>query len=110
MAMLPPTDAQLAGRGRADIDRAYDAKRRNDPSWAFLKTARWRRVRDRKLTRSPLCEPCLRKDPPRRTVASQVDHVIPRRRRPDLVFEMANLESVCTRCHARKSAEERRGT
>jgi 5-methylcytosine-specific restriction protein A len=106
MATRPPTHTELLGRGRSDSDRAYDATRQDDPTWAALRTARWRRVRDRKLTRDPLCEDCLLQG--RRVVARQVDHVIPRRQRPDLIFEIANLRSLCTMHHGKKSAEERR--
>lgn len=107
MAVRPPTHSELSGRGRAATDREYDARRRDDPLWGALRSARWQRVRERQLARRPLCEDCLSVG--RRVVAKQVDHVIPRRKRPDLMYQIANLRSLCTTCHARKSAEERRG-
>lgn len=63
-----------------------------------------------KLGRNPLCQ-----DPfgdharHRATVpASQVHHVEGVATAPDKAFDLDNLQSVCTRCHARIEAAERR--
>lgn len=37
-----------------------------------------------------------------------VDHVIPLRERPDLRLALANLQSLCWRCHAAKTREDAR--
>jgi len=73
-------------------------------------TPQWRKVRKVKLSMQPLCE-----DPHgdhRRfgvTVsAEQVHHIQPAGDRPDLAFVMSNLMSVCVRCHAKLSGQERR--
>lgn len=109
MAALPPTAAQLA-RGHApardrEADRRYDEARKGDPAWGELKTARWQRVRAMKLSRDPLCEPCKARG--RLVAAAQVHHRESRRARPDLIYRVDNLQSVCHVCHARESAKER---
>lgn len=68
-------------------------------------TARWQSVRDLQLQEQPLCESCLAGG--HTTPATQVDHVVPLRVRPDLAFDLANLQSICVPCHALKSARER---
>lgn len=36
----------------------------------------------------------------------EVDHIVPVRLRPDLAFDLDNLQTLCVRCHARKTAIE----
>lgn len=112
MATLPPTHGQLLRGPRPPRDRAadrrYDEGRRDDLARRIRSSARWQRVRALKLARDPLCEDCLARYG-RPVRAEQVDHVKPLRVRPDLAFARENLKSLCTACHARKSAEERRG-
>jgi 5-methylcytosine-specific restriction endonuclease McrA len=36
----------------------------------------------------------------------ECDHVLPVRSRPDLSFSLDNLQTLCVRCHARKTAIE----
>ena len=38
----------------------------------------------------------------------QVDHILPVMKYPRLAFRRSSLQGLCTPCHARKSAEERR--
>lgn len=113
MPTRPPTHAQLLrrARGRSDEDREYDRQRRErDPALAFAarvyRSKRWQNLRALQLTREPLCEECRRHgvvEP-----AAQVDHVLGLVLRPDLAYDLANCQSLCTACHARKSAAERR--
>jgi 5-methylcytosine-specific restriction protein A len=108
----PPSHAELLrrARGRGDADRAYDVYRRDrDPALAaaarVYRSNRWRQVRALQLTREPLCEDCRRHgvvEP-----ATQVDHVLGLVDRPDLAYDLSNCQSLCTPCHARKSAAER---
>jgi 5-methylcytosine-specific restriction endonuclease McrA len=35
-----------------------------------------------------------------------VDHVIDRKKRPDLAYDMTNLECLCASCHSRKTIHE----
>ena len=61
----------------------------------------WRDLRMMVLRSEPLCRACG-------CAADQVDHVIPRSVRPDLLLTRSNLQPLCGKCHARKTAEERR--
>lgn len=63
--------------------------------------ARWRRVRNRKLNRNPMCEHCERKP------ATDVDHIVPIRN-GGARLRMSNLQSLCRPCHATKTAREQR--
>jgi len=36
-----------------------------------------------------------------------VDHIIPRRVRPDLIFKKNNMQTLCPNCHAEKTIEDR---
>ena len=108
----PPSHAELLrrARGRGDADRAYDVFRRDrDPALAaaarVYRSNRWRKVRTLQLAREPLCEDCRAHGVVE--TATQVDHVLGLVDRPDLAFDLGNLRSLCTPCHARKSAAER---
>ena len=99
------------GTPRSVSDKRYDeTTRTSDASLAEAKrirsTARWQRVRLRKLRRHPLCERCELFD--RVRVADQVHHVVGLREDPSLAFTPANLMSVCTACHAQMEAQERK--
>jgi 5-methylcytosine-specific restriction endonuclease McrA len=71
---------------------------------------RWARVRRAILAEGPLCA-----DPfgwhaidGVAVLAAEVDHVKPLRSHPHLAFSRENLSPLCVRCHAMKSAGERR--
>lgn len=95
-------------RGRRG-DQGYRRRRMADPALReaerIRNTARWRALRKLKLAQDPLCEDC--RDHGRVEPASQVHHMEPLVRRPDLAYSMENLLSVCTTCHSRREAEER---
>jgi 5-methylcytosine-specific restriction endonuclease McrA len=70
----------------------------------FYQTQQWRRLSKRVAIEEPLCRLCLEDG---NTVAGQcTDHIVPRRLRPDLSLERTNLQRLCNRCHAIKSAKE----
>ncbi|MDO8327189.1 MAG: HNH endonuclease signature motif containing protein [Cypionkella sp.] len=65
------------------------------------KTQRWKALRLKALERDGWrCVQCGE----RRWL--EVDHVKPVRDRPDLSFDLANLQCLCGRCHARKTRIE----
>jgi 5-methylcytosine-specific restriction protein A len=68
--------------------------------------SRWQRLRWHVLRTQPLCRPCFADG--RVTAATEVDHI-----RPKVDGggdEIDNLQPICRRCHADKSAREgRRG-
>ena len=72
-------------------------KRKRNPIYA---TAQWRAVRLMKLRRNPTCEAdnC-------RAFAREVDHVVSLQA-GGAPFDTNNLQSLCTSCHARKTARE----
>ncbi|MDE2901799.1 MAG: HNH endonuclease signature motif containing protein [Chloroflexota bacterium] len=63
---------------------------------------RWRRIRDAVLAREPLCRHCAERG--RVVAAVLVDHIIPL---PEGTHRVDNLQPLCTRCHAVKTAAER---
>lgn len=96
---------------RRDYDRGRRAK---DPALsqaaAIRSSARWKRVAKAKLSESPMCEDPLNEHERRNTTATatQVHHIEGLVTRPELAFSWSNLMSVCTGCHARIEAEERK--
>lgn len=62
----------------------------------------WRRLRARKLSACPACEQCERLG--RIEPAVAVDHVVPVRMGGPALPDLDGLRSLCTRCHARKTA------
>jgi 5-methylcytosine-specific restriction enzyme A len=111
MPTKPLSHAQRLGRTASD--RAYDKTRRQaDPAVAaaarIRNSARWQHVRRLVLARQPLCA-----DPygwhaavGRIEVATQVDHIVGLAA-GGAAYDEGNLQSLCTRCHGRKTAKER---
>ena len=64
---------------------------------------RWRALRLAQLRQEPCCRECAKQR--RVTPAVVADHITPYRDGADF-FDAANLQSLCTPCHARKSAKE----
>lgn len=104
MAKLPPVhtpgSTAPSHKRRVDNRQAYarQAKRMyatNDP--------RWRRIRAAQLAREPLCREHAAKG--RAVAANHVDHIDGD---PMNNFE-SNLQSLCARCHSRKTARENGG-
>jgi|ERR1035438_705761 5-methylcytosine-specific restriction protein A len=65
----------------------------------------WQRLRNAKLATDPVCQ--IRTHC-KGLVASEVDHIVPIRVRPDLRLEWSNLQSACKRCHSAKTLSEQR--
>ena len=64
---------------------------------------RWRALRLAQLRQEPCCRACAAQK--RVTPAVVADHIKPYRDGADF-FDASNLQSLCTPCHARKSAKE----
>ncbi len=72
----------------------------------FYKRKTWRHIRESVLTRDEyLCQECKRIG--KSTPAEHVHHIFPAAERPDLIFNMDNLVSLCKCCH---NAMHERGT
>lgn len=62
---------------------------------------RWAKVRAAVLRRDPFCRACTR------APSVEVDHVVPRSR-GGAVYDPANLQGLCRRCHRVKTNRDRR--
>ena len=67
---------------------------------------RWHALRRQWLAEHPLCAECERRGEIR--MATDVDHVTPHKGDAKLFWSTANMQSLCARCHGRKSAREQR--
>lgn len=65
----------------------------------FYSSANWRKARAAQLSRAPICQHCLA------ALATVVDHIIPRTQ-GGADLEAANLQSLCSSCHGRKTRAE----
>jgi 5-methylcytosine-specific restriction enzyme A len=92
-----------AERDQREKERAtkrWDAHHEKiDYSWVWH-DPRWRRMRAAQLKREPACRRCSEQ-------ATTVDHITPHRGDPALAFDPENLQSLCDRCSAAKSREDR---
>lgn len=90
----------LTTNGRCD---AHVTVRRFDrDSRTFINSKVWRNLSALKLLHTPWCEICATKKT-QPVPATQVDHILPRKTHPKLSLDQSNLQSLCTRCHARKT-------
>lgn len=74
-------------------------KRSKDlPGDPFYWGHRWRKVRLIVLRRQPLCVVCMENGVT--MPSTEVDHIKPRRDRPDLAYDLDNLRGLCKSCHS----------
>jgi len=64
--------------------------------------SRWRKARRLFLNENPLCALCPQP-------ATVVDHKVPHRGNEELFWDESNWQSLCTKCHNRKTMKEKRG-
>ena len=105
---MPSKPRTLAGilRSRRHGDAEYNFTRRDPVVARIHGSVRWQAVRARVLRDEPVCRSCARQgltEP-----AKQVDHIVPLAVAPHLAYVRSNLQPVCTACHGRKSASDRR--
>ena len=119
----PPDHDRLVRKARGEADRNSDA----DAAYRRWRTtegtiearvakmrssARWQRVREYVLQRDGgLCGPCRKAG--RTEPATQVNHIVAaviivRQRGDEALFDTANCEAICVKCHSKVSARERR--
>ena len=98
----------LTNSGYCDAHKPAKAPRRESAqwhNWYYLDI--WTgQLRPEQLMRQPFCCACLAMDPPVRTRATVVDHIVPHRGDWGLFIDPANHQSLCKRCHNRKTALE----
>ena len=68
--------------------------------------AAWQKARRLYLQSHPLCAACLKKDPPKYTKATVVDHITPHRGNQELFWDRNNWQPLCKPCHDKKTGEE----
>ena len=74
----------------------------------LYKTGAWKKLRAKKLKAHPLCELCLNDSfGAEQTRATIADHIKPHKGDHVLFFSYKNLQSLCKKCHNRKSRRER---
>ena len=83
----------------------YDREQRDERAAKFYHSSAWRKLRRIKMKEDPLCEMCLEEG--RTEQADMVDHIVPVQVDWPLRLVKDNLQSLCNRCHAEKTAEER---
>jgi 5-methylcytosine-specific restriction endonuclease McrA len=74
------------------------------------KGRKWRRTKEAFYALDPvnrLCRSCLRKGITRAAVVC--DHIKPVSERPDLEFELSNLQGLCDPCNDEKTTRENSG-
>ncbi len=103
---MPSKPRTLAGilRPRRAADAEYNHRRRDPVAARVYRSSRWTAVRARVLRDHPLC--VSREAAGRPELATQVDPIAPVGVRPDLAFDRANLQPICTVCRAAKSQAE----
>lgn len=78
-------------------------RKKNPEDWRFYNSTNWRQTSKRFLAENPLCVHCLADG---FIVAAQcVDHIVPLRFGGEKL-DVRNLQALCFRCHAKKSAKE----
>lgn len=83
-------------------------KRRNSAAVEFYNSSRWHNLRKEYLTEDNMwCIACANLG--NLTLATDVDHIIPRKIKPELQWEESNFQPLCKQCHLRKSAKDKRG-
>lgn len=65
---------------------------------------KWQKLRAWYIAGHPWCEECLKHG--RFTKATDVDHIVPHKGDPVLLFDACNLQSLCHACHSRKTVTE----
>jgi 5-methylcytosine-specific restriction protein A len=81
----------------------------SSPFHSWYGRASWLKRRRHQLQLQPLCQMCLRENPPRITAARVVDHVEPHNGDYNK-FRLGAVQSLCDRCHnSTKRIVETRG-
>lgn len=103
MPDMPPTFRSGGARERRrEVARLNDRRRGTSASRGY--DAAWRRLREAKKRDEPLCRRCLERGIVREM--DLVDHIVPIEVAPERRLDWDNLQSMCTDCHAVKTAED----
>lgn len=107
MPTKPPIHRQQERQAARTIERqAFDRRRYTEHDRAFYGTAAWQRVRAEVLLRDLYQCQCGCRRVVGRKGEAVVDHIIDRRKRPDLALNPSNLRTMAKQCHDRKTAHD----
>lgn len=67
---------------------------------------KWQKARAAYLAAHPLCEHCLKEQPPRYTPATELDHSIPHKGDMQLFWKSELWQGLCAHHHSLKTAKE----
>lgn len=86
--------------------KKYNKYKRDKETQKFYDGREWRGIRQQFIRTNTLCKRCL--DSKRITHADVVDHIIPIKVDWNKRLDINNLQSLCNKCHAIKTQEDKR--
>ncbi|AFM40315.1 restriction endonuclease [Desulfosporosinus acidiphilus SJ4] len=96
------TAGRYCEQHQKQVSKEYDLRRGSAASRGY--DSRWATTRKRYLREHSLCVECLKTG--KLTPANVVDHVIPHKGDMVKFWDESNWQSLCKRCHDRKTAKE----
>ena len=87
-------------------NKTYDTTMRSKDRAKIYNSKKWKDIRVKAMVRDEfMCVTCRKNDID--TEAEEVDHIIELQDRPDLAYELDNLQSLCKPCHSKKTKLEK---
>lgn len=88
-------------QNNSERNKEYDAYKRDKQADKFYHSKKWKNIRDYVLMREGgFCQDCLKNN--RRTIATDVHHIIPVKQDWSKRLDIDNLVSLCEKCHKRR--------
>ena len=97
-----PTKERFCETHKKERYASFDRTRETSTARGY--DYKWYKFQDYFLNKNPLCKFCLEKNVI--TEATEVDHIITLRSRPDLKFEESNCRALCKPCHSRRTYQD----
>ena len=101
---MPTRPKTHAERSEPYRGAAYDRDRGKARQFYSCRT--WRKFRAAVLAEQPTCAECEKTNCIPVLAATDLDHIIPRIKRPDLTYERSNVQPLCKAHHSKKTAKE----